>query len=253
MRSPCLLPLRTRAASRPTPPRKGGRPNANPRISAAASASTSQPSTMSASLVSSGPMVADAADAWHEQHRRRQPRRQDLRVVAGPAGHAHDQARRVALGGMLQHVLESGIHRRRRRARQALQRDAAGPLACLRHQRVQLLFQPVEHRRIGVAELEQHLGPAGDDAGRARFQRDPSRRPHRPRPGDVRKPPVDRAGQPHQRHAGVRRIAMRVVPAWFCTPSKAMRKPRVPTMLVTTPSRCPELSSSSPCSICASR
>ena len=33
---------------------------------------------------------------------------------------------------------------------------------------------------------------------------------------------------------------MRVVPAWFCTPSKVMRKLRAPTMLVTTPSRLPE-------------
>ena len=37
-----------------------------------------------------------------------------------------------------------------------------------------------------------------------------------------------------------RRIAMRVVPAWFCTPSKAMRKLRAPTMLVTTASRFPD-------------
>ena len=49
------------------------------------------------------------------------------------------------------------------------------------------------------------------------------------------------------------RIAIRVVPAWFCSPVNVMRYCQIPTMEVTTPILRPPLSSVSPCSICASR
>ena len=48
------------------------------------------------------------------------------------------------------------------------------------------------------------------------------------------------------------RMAMRVVPAWFCTPVKVMRHCVTPTMLVTTPILRSCASSQSPCSMWAS-
>mgnify|MGYP000084274983 CR=1 FL=1 len=50
-----------------------------------------------------------------------------------------------------------------------------------------------------------------------------------------------------------RRIAMRVVPAWFWVPSKMMRYCQMATMLVTTPTERSLASSQSPCSMWASR
>ena len=49
------------------------------------------------------------------------------------------------------------------------------------------------------------------------------------------------------------RTAIRVVPAWFCSPSKVIRYCQMPTIEVTTPIARPPLSSVGPCSICASR
>ena len=61
----------------------------------------------------------------------------------------------------------------------------------------------VEDRRIGVAQLEQRLGAARNDAVAARIERDAPRGPHRARPADFREALVDRVEQLDQREARV--------------------------------------------------
>ena len=119
-----------------------------------------------------GPMMADAADARHEQHRRRQPLGKDLRVVAGPARHPHDQ--RPARDAPPHAPARPGIRHPSRSAASATTPRSVtlqGPCAASATNASSSSVQPVQHGRVGVAELEQHLGPAGDDARRARLQR----------------------------------------------------------------------------------
>jgi len=68
---------------------------------------------------------------------------------------------------------------------------------------VQRLFEQSEPRGIGVAELDLHLGPAGDDRGRVWFDQHAADRPHCARAGDLREALVDPCRQPHHRDTGI--------------------------------------------------
>ncbi len=62
-----------------------------------------------------GPVVADAADRRHEQHGRGHDGREQLRVVAGAAGHANGSSAGKGLARGFDGVLEAGVHHARAR------------------------------------------------------------------------------------------------------------------------------------------
>jgi hypothetical protein len=68
---------------------------------------------------------------------------------------------------------------------------------------VELPIQAVEHGRIAIAQLEQRLGLARDDALLAGIEFNAPCGPHRARSADFRKAGIDRAEQAHQFQAGV--------------------------------------------------
>src|SRR4029077_363975 len=61
----------------------------------------------------------------------------------------------------------------------------------------------VEHSRIGIAQLDQRLGAARDDAVRAWIERDAPGGPYRARAADFREALVDRIEQLDQRKSRV--------------------------------------------------
>ena len=60
--------------------------------------------------------------------------------------------------------------------------------------------EPVD---VGVAELDLHLGAAGDDRRRVRLEQHAADRPHRARAGDFGKPVVNARREPHHRDPGI--------------------------------------------------
>ena len=101
-----------------------------------------------------------------------------------------------------------------------------------RDQVVQLRMQLVEHRRIGVAQLEQRLGAARNDAVL------PGSSVMRPVVHTVRAPQISgkrlsiALSSLISARPASRRRAIEVVPAWFCSPShgdaRTARSPRSP-------------------------
>ena len=191
----------------------------------------------------------------HEQHRRlasappgsaRHARRRSACAHAGPAhgapprAPAHPGSRRPSPAASIGRVRQSSPCMGRASPRPPAPPVRASSVASI--------------AGIGVAELEQHLGAARHDARRAGIQRDAPGGPYRARSGHCGKPAGrSRAASCTSATPASLRIAMRVVPAWFCTPSNTMRKRWLPTIAVTMPMRWPVSSSSAPCSICASR
>src|SRR6478735_6710049 len=148
-------------------------------------------------------VVADAVDRGHEQHRRPHAFRQDLCIMSRSTRHANMQTRRVTLSGSLQRVLKSCVHHLGNRSATFSDRHRAWPTRRFGHQRLQFALQLRQERWIGVAELEEHLGPAWDDAWRAGIQRDPPGRPHRPRPRHLGKSLADGGRKLDQRNARI--------------------------------------------------
>ena len=97
-------------------------------------------------------------------------------------------------GSALERTLKRLVHQSGCARAEPLDRQLATP-ALVGHLReiVKLGAQPVEHGRIGVAQLEQRLGPAGNDALLTRVQIDASRGPDRVRTADFGKTLVDGA------------------------------------------------------------
>ena len=124
-------------------------------------------------------MMADAADAGNEQHRRWHARCQNLRVMRSSAGHKLVLTWCVRFGRLLQRLLKRRIHRRGCAGAGANAGYLARAGIAFGHQTIQRRRQAVQQREIGVAELEQHLRPARHDARGARFQRDSSAGPYR--------------------------------------------------------------------------
>ena len=100
--------------------------------------------------------------------------------------------------------LERLVHQGGRARAQSLDRQLATPVL-VGHSRemVEIELQAVEHDRVGVAQLEQRLGPAGDDAFLAGVQIDAPRGPDRARSTDLGKALVDHPQEPHQLEPGV--------------------------------------------------
>src|SRR4051794_372878 len=148
--------------------------------------------------------MADAADRGHEQHRARHDAGEVLGVVAGAARHAQRLARAARLGRRRDRRLEALVHERRRRLAHDLDPDRAAPVAVrLLDEALQLGLEALEHGRVRVADLEQRLGPARDDARRAGLERDTAAGPDRARSGKPGEAPVDLAQEAHDREAGV--------------------------------------------------
>src|SRR5215203_1301411 len=148
--------------------------------------------------------MADAADRGHEQHRGRHHAGEVLGVVAGAARHAQRLARAARLGRRRDRGLEALVHERRRRLAHDLDRDRAAPVAVrVLDEALQLGLEAIEHGRVGVAELEQRLGPARDDARRAGIERDAAAGPDRARSGKPGEAPVDLGEQAHEGEPGV--------------------------------------------------
>ena len=178
--------------------------HATPSISAAASASAGQPSTMSVLAGVLRPVVADAADAGDEQHRGGQSLGEDLRVVAGAARHAHEQARRIALRRPLQRVLE--CRRPSASASSAtgcVSVDPAGAFVGLGDQLFQRLLPAASTRGSASRNWNSISAPPGTMLGAPGSSR------MRPVVHTLRGPATCgnrasiAAGQPHQRHAGI--------------------------------------------------
>ena len=109
-----------------------------------------------ASPAPSSPIPADDVPKWRE----------DLRVMAGPTRHPQRLAAGKLGAGGFDRVLEGRIHYGRRAGANALYRDAAGAArGCLSRDGAQPLLQALDHGAFGIADLEQHLGATGDDAG----------------------------------------------------------------------------------------
>ena len=139
------------------------------RVRRSPSANTCAPSTMSSSSVFSRPVMADAADRRHEHHRRRQLARERLRVVAGAQGMRMCLPGRVRFGRVVERV-DAGARPSGpawcASTVDALDLAAAGALA-RRDQLVERRLAAGRARRIGVAQLEQRFGLAGNDAAGA--------------------------------------------------------------------------------------
>ncbi len=100
--------------------------------------------------------------------------RVDRMAASCPAalGRRMCSARRQPLGGRLDPRLKPRIHRPRRDADDRFDRDPAGsgPVG-LADELMESLFAAAQARRVGVAELDLHLRPAGDHRGRVRLDR----------------------------------------------------------------------------------
>ena len=127
------------------------------------------------------------------------------RVMAGRTRHPHMHARRMPLGRRLDLRPESRHPSAAARcARSPRSRRGRGRPGRLRRPAPASVFskrgRPVG---VGVAELNLHLGAAGDDRRRVRLEQHAADRPHRARAGDLGKPVVDARRQPHHRHPGI--------------------------------------------------
>jgi len=120
-------------------------------------------------------------------------------------------------------MLKSGVHSGGRGRAGADQAHLAWAVLRLRDQRLQFLVQPGQDRRIGIAELEHHLCLAGHDARRPGVKRDlASVQTVRSLPIEGKRSLIAVASRTSATPASLRR-AIRVVPAWFCSPSNTMR------------------------------
>jgi len=108
------------------------------------------------------------------------------RICASSRAALHLQRllRRTDLGGRFDGILNTCIHGRGNPDMDALNRDGAraGSGHLLRHG-LQQAFKADDDVRIIVANLEQHLGTCGDDAGRTGIKRDAPGRPDSPMTG----------------------------------------------------------------------
>src|SRR5262249_42704270 len=96
------------------------------------------------------------------------------------------------------------VHQGGRAGADPLDRElAAAGLVGAAYLRMELGIEQLEHLRIGIAELEQRLGLAWNDALLARVERHSSGGPHGARTADLREALIDRRQQPQQLAAGV--------------------------------------------------
>ncbi len=101
--------------------------------------------------------------------------------------------------------------------------------------RCRCCLETFDHLGIVVADLEQHVGTARDDARGTGIERDAAGGPHRARSAQGRKlSSIATQNRASARPASLR-TAIRVVPAWFCSPVNVMRYCQMPTIEVTTP------------------
>src|SRR5690606_32860132 len=149
-------------------------------------------------------MVGNAADGRNEQHACRHVPGKVLCVVPRAAWHARMLSRSMALGRSLQSRLNALVHHRRRALAQHLYLGSAWPGGVRSgHELEQLLLLPLEDRDIGITDLEQHLGLAGDDARRAGEERDAPGCPYAAWSGNLREDAIDLAAQLGKRQASV--------------------------------------------------
>src|SRR5277367_1037417 len=151
-----------------------------------------------------GPVMANAVDAWHEEHRGGNFPRENLRIVSRGARHRHRAARRAMIRSAPQFILKAMRHQDRIDLPDAFENDFAGTrLIGLGDQFIQRVFKTLELRDLDVADLKQHLSAARHDAGLAWLEADCACGPDASRAGDFGKSRSDRAAQRDERDAGV--------------------------------------------------
>ena len=108
-------------------------------------------------------IMADAADARHEDHRGRTDPREHLGIVTGAAGHASHRMPQIA-GDPLdpgdQRIVEQ--HRREACELAMCHRQTFG-FRRFRDEVVQTPFGRLQDRLVGVAQIDGETGPIGDD------------------------------------------------------------------------------------------